>query len=82
MKPGWTDTTRKIEAMDLGLVSEGLLIDPLDCLPLVLHGILWDFTNKQSKQGGSFLILLRFLGIIPLLDIMRKYLKDKWFILW
>ena len=61
------------------LVSGGLLIDPLECLPLVLHGLLWDFKNMQVSQGGSFMILLSFLGIIHLLDILRKNFKEQWF---
>ena len=44
-------------------------------LPLVLHGLLWDFPNRQVKQGGSFLILLISLGIIHLLDILRRDFK-------
>ena len=36
----------------------------------------------QETQGESFMILLRFLGIIPLLDILRKDLKYQWLSLW
>ena len=68
--------------MELGLVSKDSLIDLLDYLPLVLHGLLWDFPNKQATKGGSFLVLLSFLGIISLLDSMRRNLKEHWFILW
>ena len=68
--------------MDPGLVSKGLLIDLPERLPLVLHGLLWDFTKKKVTQGGSFLIFMIFLGINPLLDIMRRNLKEQWFILW
>ena len=68
--------------MDPGLVSEGFLIDPPEHLPLVLNGLLWEFPNKHATQGGSFLIFLSFLGIIPLLDSLRRDLKDKWFRLW
>ena len=64
------------------MFSEGFLIGPLECLPLVLHGLLWDFPNIQATQVGSFLIFLIFLGIIPLLDILMRDLKDQWFSLW
>ena len=82
MIPGWEDIIWSIEAMAPGMISEGFLIDPLECLPLVLHGLLWDFPNIQATQVGSFLILLIFLGIIPLLDILMRDLKDQWFSLW
>ena len=49
----------------MGLVSDGFIIDPPACLPLFLHGLLWEFPNKQATQGGCFLILQRFLGITP-----------------
>ena len=65
MIPGWAETIWSIEVMAPDLVSEGFLIEPLECLPLVLHELLWDFKNIQDKQGGIFLILLRFLGITP-----------------
>ena len=65
--------------MEPGLVYEGFLIEPPECLPLVIHGIMWDFPNIQATQVGSFLILLIFLGIIPLLDILMRYLKEQWF---
>ena len=45
MSPGWEETIWSIEVMAPGLVSEGFLIGPLECLLLVLHGILWEFTN-------------------------------------
>ena len=77
MSPGWEDTISSIQIMAPGLVSEGLLIDPPECLNLVLHGLLWEVTNKQGTQGGSFLILLIFFGIIPLLDSLVRYLKDQ-----
>ena len=38
----------------MGLVSKVFLIEPPYRLPLVLHGLLWYFTNKQATQGGSF----------------------------
>ena len=63
------------EIMCPGLVSEGILIDPLECLSLVLHGLLWDFSNMQDTQEGSFLILIIFLGIIPILDSLKRDLK-------
>ena len=62
--------------MDLGLVSEGFPIDLLQCLPLVLHGLLWDFPNIQATKGGSFLIFMSFLGITPLLDSLMRDLKE------
>ena len=75
MSPGWADTIWSIEVMALGLVSESSLIDTLECLPLVLHCLLWDFTNIKATSGVSFLILLRFLGIILLLDSLTRDLK-------
>ena len=64
------------------MVSEGFLIDPPECFPFFLHGILWDFPNNQATEGGSFLISLRLLVITPLLDSLRRYLKEQWFSLW
>ena len=55
--------------MDPGMVYEGFLMDPTDNLTLVLHGLLWELSNRQATQGGSFLTFLRFLGISLLLDI-------------
>ena len=40
--------------MSLGLVYEGLVIDSLKCLHLVLHGLLWDFPNMNATQEGKF----------------------------
>ena len=77
MIPGWEEITWSIKVMSLGLISEGFLIDPHECLHLVLHGPLWDFTNMQATQVVIFLILLIFLGIIPLLDILVRYLKEQ-----
>ena len=77
--PGWEDTTWSIEVMALGLVSEGLLINPLQCLPLILHGLSWGFPNIQATQGRRFLVLISFLVIILLLDSMMRDLKDQWF---
>ena len=68
--------------MALGLVSEGLLVDPPESFPFLLHGLLWHFPNKQATQGRGFLISMRFLGIAPLLDSLRRYLKEQWFSLW
>ena len=80
MRPGWADTIWSIEVMTLGLVSEGFLIDPLEHLPLVLHGLLWYFPNKQVTGGGSGgLILLSFIGNTPFLDSLRRDLKGQWF---
>ena len=61
--------------MALGLVSEVFLIYPPECLTLVLHGILWDFTNKKATQGGTFMILLIFLDIITLFYILMMNFK-------
>ena len=52
--PGWAETIWSIEFMAPSLVSKGFLIDMLDFLPLVLHGILWDFPNMQASKGGEF----------------------------
>ena len=43
-------------------------MDPPERLNLVLHGLLQDLPNIQATQGGSFLTLLRLLGVIPLWD--------------
>ena len=75
MSPGWEDILLSIEVMAPSLVSEVSLIDPPECLPLVLRGLLWEFRNSQETQGGSFLELLIFLGIIPLLDNLRTDFK-------
>ena len=37
---------------------------------------------RRKKRGGGVLTLLIFLGIIPLLDNMRRDLNKQWFILW
>ena len=79
MMPVWTETIWSIEVMDLGLVSEGLLVDPPECLPLVLYGFLWDFPNKKATHMASFMILMSFIGIIALLDSLTRDLKDQWF---
>ena len=79
MRPCWEETIWSIETMDLGLVTEGLLIDPPESFHLVLYGLFWDFPNKQATHGESFLIFLSFLGIIHLLDSLRRYLKEQWF---
>ena len=80
--PGWIDTTWSIEVMDPGLLSEEFLIDPLESLPLVLYGLLWDFPNIQATQGRSFMILMSFLDIIPLSYSLMRDLKEQWFSLW
>ena len=80
--PGWADTTWSIDIMALGLVSKVFLVDPIECFPLALHGLLWDFPNIKGKQGVSFLILMRLIGIIPLLDSLMMYFKEQWFSLW
>ena len=61
------------------MVSEGFLINPPECLTLVLHSMLLGFTNRQATPGGGFLTLLIFLGIITLLDNMRRDLVVQWF---
>ena len=68
--------------MDPGLVLEGFLMDPLERLPLVLHGLLWDYPNMQATKGGNFFTLPIFLGNIPLLESPRRDLNDQWFSLW
>ena len=70
-----------MEVMDPGLVLEGFLTDPTKRMPLVLHGILWGFTNSQATQGGNFFTLLSFLDIIPLLESLTRDLNYQWFIL-
>ena len=75
MIPGWVQIIWKIKFMDLGLVSEVFLVKSPECLPLVPHVLLWDFPNNKLEQGGGFLIFLRFLGIITLLDNPRRKLK-------
>ena len=65
-----------------GLVYESFLIDLPENFLLFLHDIFWYFPNRQATQGQSFLTLLRFLGIIPLLDNLRRDLKEQWFSLW
>ena len=66
MIPGWSDTDWSTEVMAPGLLSKGFLIDPIECLPLVLYDLLWDFVNMQATQGVSFMIFLSFFGITPL----------------
>ena len=65
------------------MVSKGFLIDPPECFPLVFRGLLWYFPNKKLTQGGGGgMILMRSLGIIPILDSLRSYLNEQWFRLW
>ena len=64
------------------MVSEGLLMDPPERLPLVLHGLLWDFPNMHATQGGNLFTLLSFLGIIPFLKILRRDFNWQRFSLW
>ena len=82
MSSGLSYTIWSIEFMALGLVSKVFLIDPIECLRLILHVILWDLSNMQSTQGGIFLILMSFLGITPLLYILMRDLNDQWFSMW
>ena len=82
MRPGWEEIIWSIEVMSPGLVSEIFLIDLLDCFSLVIHGLLWDFPSIQATHEGSLLVLMRFLGIIYLLNSLRRYLKLQWFSLW
>ena len=65
-----------------GMVSEGFLVDSPECLPLILHGLLWYFPNNQATQWGVFMTLVIFMGIITLLDNLSRYLKLRWFSLW
>ena len=39
MSPVWADTIWSMEVMSPGLVFEGFLIDPLEYLTLILHGL-------------------------------------------
>ena len=64
MIPGYAETIWSIEVMDPVLVSEGFLIDPPECLTLVLHGLLWVLSNRQATQGGGSEIA-EFLGYCP-----------------
>ena len=82
MVPGWVDTIWSIDVVAPGLFSKVFLIDLIEYLPLVLHGLFCYFPNMQATQGGIFLILLIFLGIIPLLDILMMDSKEQWFSLW
>ena len=66
-----------MEFIDPGLVAEGLLMAFPVHLPLVLHGLLWNFQNRQAKQGGNFFTLLTFSGIILLLKILRRYFNEQ-----
>ena len=65
----------------MGLVSEGFLNDSPERFPLVMHGLSCDLPNRQEHKGGEGggLTVLSFLGIIPLLDILSRDLKEKWF---
>ena len=63
----------------MGMVSKAFLIYPPGCLPLVLHGLVWYLPNSQATQGGGGMNLPSFLGIIPLLDNLRRGLKVQWF---
>ena len=52
MIPGLAYIIWSIKFMAPGLVSDGFLVDPPECLSLVLHGILWYFPKMQATQGG------------------------------
>ena len=69
---GWAETIYSTEVMDPGLVLEGFPMNPPKRLPLALHGLLWDFLNRQATQGGNLFALLCFLVIIPLLESLRR----------
>ena len=64
------------------MVFKGFMIDLPEHLILVLHGILWNLRNRQAAQGGSFLTLMRLLGIVPFLGNISRDLKEQWFRLW
>ena len=68
--------------MTQGLVSKFFLINKPEYFYLVFHGLFWGFQNIHAKKEGGFLTLLRFLGITPLKDSLRRYLKNQFFILW
>ena len=81
--PGWAETIWSIEVMALGLVSKGFLIDPPDCLPWYYMASCGTFQKKTGDtRGVGYLILLNLPGIIYLLDILMRYLKDQWFGMW
>ena len=65
-----------------GLVLEGFLMDTPERSNLVLHGLLWAFTNRQATWGRYFFTLLRLLVIITLLEFLRRVFYDQWFSLW
>ena len=77
MRSSWAETIWSINVLAPGLVSEVFLINPPERLPLILHGLLWDFSNSQATLGGSFPTLWILLGIIPFFDHLRGYLKEK-----
>ena len=82
MIPGWAETIRSIKVVVPGLVSSVFLVNPPEHFPLILHGLLRDFPSIQATQGDSFLILMSFLGVIPLLDNPRSNFKEQRFNLW
>ena len=53
MITSWEETIWSIKFMAPVLVSEGFLIGPPECLPLSLHGLLWESPNRQGTQGGG-----------------------------
>ena len=68
-----------MEVMAHGLVLESFLMDPPECLALFFHSILWDFPNRQARQGNNFCTLLIFLVVIYHLEILGRDLNEKWF---
>ena len=76
---GWAGIIWSTEVMIPGLLSNLFLINPPGCLHLVIHGLLWNFLNRQAVQGENFLALLIFWGVINLLDNLSIYFKVQCF---
>ena len=53
IRPGWVDTIFSIEVMAPGLVSEGFLIDPLECLPFVTPWPLVGLSKYLDNTMGG-----------------------------
>ena len=82
MIPGKWDIICSTEVMAPGQFSRVFLIDPPGLLVLVLHGLLWESPNIYSTQGGSFMVVLRFFGMITLFNNTMNDFNVQWFILW
>ena len=81
VSPVWEETIWSIEFMAPVLVSDGFLVDPHECLPGLSFSLWYSmgyFGNLQIcrlHKVGGVMILLIFLGIIPLFGSMRRDLK-------